>query len=108
MADSTDYSSDRGPTPISYTIPLAALEYILRMNDLGLIEGAIGDQKLNPDVDPIISALHNVLAGGEVQVTITRKGNPDIVRRLGAMLAEANAASNQINKSAGFYVTIMV
>lgn len=103
-----DYSFDAGPTPIQYTIPLAALKYMLRLNERGLIEGPIGDQHLSAEVDAIIRALHVVLAGGEVKIEITERGDPDLVRQLDTMLEDAHKASNEINAKAGYYVTIQV
>jgi hypothetical protein len=107
MAADTDYEFDRGPTPVSYMLPLATLEYMLRLNELGLIEGPLGDQRLSPDVEKIMWALHNLLAGGEVSVEIKRRGNPDIVRNLEARMAQGTKDANEINKKAGYYVTVL-
>ena len=106
MAD--DYDFKTGPTPIQYTIPLATLTYMMRLNERGLVEGPLGNQNLSPSVEPLVWALHHLLAGGEIKVEITRKGDPDVVRQLEKLVEEAHKASNEINEKAGYYVTLLI
>lgn len=58
------------------------VDYMQRLEALGLMEGIPGDQKINANVTVLFNALHHVLAGGEVKVTIEKEGNPAIVAEL--------------------------
>jgi hypothetical protein len=80
-------------------------EYIERLIDLGLVEGPLGKMDLNPNVKPLVDALHQVLAGGTVNVQVTTPGNPTVVAELQGILQEAGDDGNAINKAVGFYLT---
>jgi hypothetical protein len=101
------YSSD-DPTLVSYPLARSAYEYIMRMKDLGAIEGALGEMSLLPALQPIVEAIHIVLAGGSVDVKVTARANPDIVRELEEMLKKGSEDANYINKKSGYYVTVGV
>jgi len=99
------YSSD-DPTLVSYPLARSAYEYIMRMKDLGALEGALGDMSLLPALQPIVEAIHIVLAGGSVDVKVTARANPDIVRELDEMFQKGSEDANYINKKSGYYVTV--
>ena len=99
------YSSD-DPTLVSYPLARSAYEYIMRLKDLGAVEGALGQMSLLPALEPIMNAIHTVLAGGSVEVSVTQRGNPDIVRELEEMFKRGQSDANFINKKSGYYVTI--
>ena len=99
------YSSD-DPTLVSYPLARSAYEYIMRMKDLGALEGELGKMSLLPALKPIVEAIHVVLAGGSVEVTVTGRANPDILRELGEMFEKGSEDANYINKKSGYYVTI--
>ena len=101
------YSSD-DPTLVSYPLARSAYEYMMRMKDLGAVEGELGNMSLLPALKPILEAIHVVLAGGSVEVTVTSRANPDIVRELDQMFAKGSEDANYINKQSGYYVTIGV
>ncbi|MBZ4417468.1 hypothetical protein K8638_13295 [Myxococcus sp. RHST-1-4] len=69
------------------------------------MEGTVGALVLNPAIQPVLEALHHVLAGGEVEVRVVRAGNPDIVEELGRRAAQATQEANALNQAAGFYLT---
>ena len=96
-----------GPSTVSYTLTKSGYEYLMRMLNLGLVEGPIGDMKTPPEIVELVHAIHHVLAGGKAEVKITLKGNPDIVNELNAKLDNSAADSNAINKAAGYYVTLV-
>ena len=68
------YSSD-DPTLVSYPLARSAYEYIMRMKDLGALEGALGEMSLLPALQPIVEAIHVILAGGSVDVKVTARAN---------------------------------
>jgi len=79
---------------------------MMRLKELGAIEGALGNMSLLPTLAPLIDAIHTILAGGSVDVRVTQRGNPDIVHELERMLTQATADANFINEKSGYYVTI--
>jgi hypothetical protein len=99
------YSSD-DPTLVTYPLARSAYEYIMRMKDLGALEGELGNMSLLPALKPLIDAIHVVLAGGSVDVTVTSRANPDIVRELEQMFEKGTEDANYINKKSGYYVTL--
>jgi hypothetical protein len=99
-------SSYVGPRLVGYQLASESYEYMMRALDLGAFEGPIGDMKLTPQVKAILEAMHHVLAGGEVKIEVVHRGNPDIVNELNRRLAAGLDEANEINKKAGFYVTI--
>lgn len=99
------YPSHIGPTLVSYQLTQSAYEYLMRVIGLGAFEGPVGDMKLADDLQPVIEALHTVLAGGKVSVTVEGRGSPDIKRELDERLAQMGRDSNEINQKSGYYVT---
>lgn len=99
------YSSD-DPTLVSYPLARSAYEYMMRLKELGAVEGALGHMSLLPALEPIIAAIHTILAGGSVEVQVTQRGNPDIVHELEEMFQQGQADANFINEKSGYYVTI--
>lgn len=99
------YPSNLGPTLVSYALTQSSYEYLMRAIGLGVFEGPVGDMQLAKEVEPIVEALHTVLAGGSVKVEIERRGSPDIKRELDDRIAQARRDSNEINRKSGFYVT---
>jgi len=72
--------------------------YQMRLLQLGALEGALGNIAVNPDLKPVIEALHQVLAGGVVEIKIAQAGNLDIVTELNRRLERATAEANALNK----------
>jgi hypothetical protein len=99
------YSSD-DPTLVTYPLARSSYEYIMRLKELGAIEGALGSMTVMPELQPIVDAIHTVLAGGAVKIEVTQRPNPDIVRELNDMLAQGQKDANYINEKSGYYVTI--
>lgn len=94
-----------GPTLVSYPLTQAAYDYVMRVLSLGIYEGPIGDMQFAKDIEPVLEALHTVLSGGTVTVTIEHRGSPDIKRELDERMLQMGRDSNEINKKAGYYVT---
>ena len=94
-----------GPRLVSVPFALKLSEYLDRALELGALEGPLGEMDLTPDLFPLIDAIHHVLAGGEVDVDVKRKGNPDIVKQLAKLREEGRDDSNVINRESGYYAT---
>jgi len=79
-----------------------AYAYQMRLLQLGALEGALGNIAVNPDLKPVIEALHQVLAGGTVEIKIAQAGNLDIAAELNRRLERATAEANAINKKSEY------
>lgn len=99
------YSSD-DPTLVSYPLARSTYEYMMRLKELGAIEGALGQMSLLPELKPVIDAIHVILAGGEVSIDVKKRGNPDIIHELEEMFDRGQKDANFINEKSGYYVTV--
>ena len=102
------YSDHNGPTTVSYTVVSSMWAYIQRCIELGAIEGPIDDHDLEPQIRHIVRCAHHILAGGEVEMKIIRKGNPDIFNNLESRMDEVKQEVNAVNKAAGYYVAGLI
>ena len=98
------YENHQGPTTVNYTVTHSLYEYLVRCFGLGIIEGPIGAHDLAPALKTIVNAAHHYLAGGEVEIKVVRRGNPDIVNELDGRLVKVAKDANEINEAAGYYV----
>ena len=98
------YSPD-DPMLVTYPLARSAYEYMMRLKELGALEGDLGKMHLLPALKTLIDGIHIVLAGGAVDVTVTQRANPDIVRELNEMFERGSADANYINEKSGYYVT---
>jgi hypothetical protein len=83
-------------------------EYLERVRDLGAVEGHNGFVEINPTLQPVVEAMHHVLAGGEVEVRVVRNGQSDIFRELQHRAARATSETNALNQSSGTMVVTAV
>jgi len=95
-------SAVEAPAVVSQSVTLGALDYLRRLQQLGAIEGAVGEQSVCHELIPIVEALHHVLAGGEVEVKVKSQGNVKIVGELDALFCRTLRESNEINDAAGY------
>ncbi|MGZ3461285.1 MAG: hypothetical protein ACXU86_22575 [Archangium sp.] len=79
--------------------------YLMRLQELGAVEGPHAAQQLSPEVMPILQALHHVLAGGSVEVRVAEQGNPDIFNELNRRVEQVMREANTLNEAAGFCLT---
>lgn len=98
----------KDPMLVTYPAAVSMLEYILKAKELGAFAGTVGEMTVNPFLEPVLQALHEVLAGGQVEVKITQRGSPEIVAKLNEMATKATTDSNEINKRSGYYVTALL
>jgi hypothetical protein len=86
-----------GAKTVSAALPFtpAVEAYLRRVQALGVVEGSGDTLAFGPHVQPLLEALHHVLAGGEVEVRILGTGQAGIVEELraltGQVLTEAKA-----------------
>ncbi|WP_239014714.1 hypothetical protein [Archangium violaceum] len=99
------YNDIRGPRVVGLSVASSLNEYMMRIQELGAVEGPDGELELSPEVRPILEALHQVLSGGSVEVKVLHRGNPDIVNELNRRVQQVGQEANAINKAAGFYLT---
>ncbi|MFP2912679.1 hypothetical protein ACLESD_48250 [Pyxidicoccus sp. 3LFB2] len=102
------YTDIHGPSAVRVTLASGLEAYLVRVQQLGAVEGAEGSLALNPALQPVLAALHHVLAGGEVEVNVVRRGNPDIVAELEHRAAQATHEANTLHKAAGISLTATV
>jgi hypothetical protein len=101
-----DESGVSGPRLVGYNLSSQTYEYMMRLLDVGLLDGPLGHMKPNPRVAPLFDALHHVLAGGSVEVNVTSPGSPDVYNDLNRRAAAGIKEANEINEKSGYYVTI--
>ncbi len=101
-----EWNNVAGLRVVGHNLAQSTNDLLNRFEELGFTPNAEGDMQLNPDLQTAVDALFHVLAGGSVEVKITQRGNPDIVRELQGRLAQSQADSNAINKRVGFYLGV--
>lgn len=89
------------PHVINLTLTRSLGAYLLRAQELGVVEGTERALVLNPAIQPVLEALHHVLAGGEVAVRIVRGGNPDLVEELDRRAARALLDAHTLHAMTG-------
>jgi hypothetical protein len=97
----------KGARVVAQNLASTTSEFLMRLQELGATIGTDGTAVL-PELKPVIEGLFQVLAGGEVEVKVVHRGNPDIVRELEKRLADSTAEANQINKDLSFYLTATI
>ncbi len=83
----------------------ALYQYLNRLIELGIFEGPNGNMTINPAVQPLVDALHQVMAGGTVSVQVTTPGTAAVVAELAGLIQQGTDQANEINKKVGFYLT---
>ncbi len=96
------------PSTVNYQLGSKTYAYLQRVLQLGAAEGTLGDMKLSPELAPLVAAIHEILAGGHVEVEVVREGNLDIVEELDRRLDEGEREANAINERAGYSVALTV
>jgi hypothetical protein len=99
------YQANQGPSLVAYNLTASGYAYLMRLLQLGAIEGRLGAMDLHHDLKPVFDAMHAVLAGGTVEIKILHRGSPDIVNELRGLLEQTRRDGNEINEKAGYYLT---
>jgi hypothetical protein len=89
---------------IQLLLSSALNDYLERVRELGAVEGSNGGVELSPTLQPVLQALHHVLAGGEVTIEVTRQGLPDIFQDLQKRAGRAVQETHTLNPPLGVVV----
>ncbi|WP_224368597.1 hypothetical protein [Hyalangium versicolor] len=101
-----DGSEQHGIVQLSLSSALG--EYLERVRQLGAVEGVDGAIELSPSLQPVLEAMHHVLAGGEVEVRVVRDGQQDIFQELQRRATHATEQTNALNQGPGKVVVTAV
>jgi hypothetical protein len=71
--------------------------YIVQLEELGLLAGDPGDQQMTAETREVLSALHHVLAGGQVNIEVVSAGTASVVEDLDGQLDQAVLETNHLN-----------
>jgi hypothetical protein len=96
------------PRIVQLPVSSSLAEYLQRMQTLGAVQGTAGALELNPTLAPVLTALHHVLAGGEVEVHIARSGQSTLVQELQQRAERTLAETNALNQQAGIVGDVAV
>ena len=86
------------PQLVTRTTVASAKAYVIRLLQLGAVEGTTGDADINPQLQPMIEAIHHVLAGGKAEIKLVEAGEMQVVQELNRRLAEVTEETNTINR----------
>jgi len=89
---------------VQLAVASALAEYLHRVRMLGAVQGTLEGLELNPTIVPVLTALHHVLAGGEVEVRITRGGQAALVRELQERASRTLEETNVLNEEEPDYL----
>jgi hypothetical protein len=90
--------------PMGVNLSTSSDELLHRIWELGALEGPVGDQVVSHEVQPAVDMLLHILAGGEVNHQVIRKGAEDTVAELKALLEKVMAEINTSHKGRGHCV----
>lgn len=91
---------------VAYPMASSIYAYFGRLRELGAIVGELGEMELEPEIRKLVICIHHVLAGGEVTCDVTRKGSMDIFNDLEKRFEDGLREANDLNKAAGYYVSL--
>lgn len=100
-------NTDQKPALVPYDMTEPLRDYLYRANELGVAEGPMGGQELTPEILELVRAAHVVLSGGRVEVKIVDEGNATVRDELDERVLAAQAASNELARDRGAYVTTL-
>jgi hypothetical protein len=90
------------PQLVTRAMVASAQAYMIRLLQLGAMEGALGELDLNPSLKRLTEALHQVVAGGQVEVKLVEAGESHVVQELNSRLEQAIKDGNSMNGQAGY------
>ena len=103
-AVTTAYTSVTEPQLVTRETVASADSYMVRLLQLGAMEGALGEMNISPVLKPVLEAMHHVLTGGEVEFKLVAAGNPLLVQELNRRLEQATQELNVINQRSEYSV----
>lgn len=81
------------------------VEYLRRVQELGAFEGVGSTVELSPRLRPVLEALHHVLAGGEVSVSIAQSGQSVVFQDLHDRMERALQETRQLQTQSALVET---
>lgn len=90
--------------PMGVNLSTSSDELLRWIWELGALEGPVGEQVVSLEVQPAVDMLFHILAGGEVNHQVIRKGAEDTVADLKALLKKSMAEINASIKRRGHCV----
>jgi hypothetical protein len=100
------YTEVQEPQLVTRQTVASAKAYMVRLLQLGAMEGALGEMDINPLLKPMIEAMHHVLAGGRVEIKLLEAGEPQVVRELNRRLEQVTEETNTMNQQAGYVLLL--
>ena len=92
---------------VDYTVIASLLAYLDLLRDGGLFIGPVGNMDINPDVQTMLTASHQILAGGSIKTKPLVEGyNEDKVKAMQHELDKTGNGSSQLNLLTKYYVTL--
>ena len=87
----------------SIDVQKALFDYAALLEKRGVLEGTVGSKTVSKDVQPLFTALHQVLAGGTLSKAPVVDGSPDKqqIEELDGGLNEAVKQANIFEKENG-------
>jgi hypothetical protein len=104
MVTRAGHTEEKAPQLVKRETVASADSYMIRLLQLGAIEGALGEMDINPLLKPVIEAMHHVLTGGEVEIKVLTPGNALMVQELNHRLEQTTHDLNLINQRVGYSV----
>jgi hypothetical protein len=95
---SIGYAGEKELQLVTRTTVASAEGYMIRLLQLGVMEGALGEMEISPLLKPLLEAMHHVLAGGEVEIKLHATGNVLLVQELERRLEEVVHDFNVVNQ----------
>jgi hypothetical protein len=102
VQENTSYVEVKEPKLVECKVASGTYAYLIRILQLGALEGALGETDINLSLKPLIKAMHHVFAGGEIEIKIIQEGNLGIVKELDNRLEQGRGEANTLNKKAGY------
>ncbi len=101
-----NHSDIKCPRVARLTVASSLNEYRMRIQEVGAVEGPDGAPRISPEMMPVLETIHQVLAGGTVEVKVVHRSNPNVFNELNRRVEQVEREANTINKAVGFYLAV--
>ena len=91
--------------PVQISLAVESLVHLKAVLD-GVLLGASGNVSVNPNVRDLVNGVYHVLAGGSVQVNVTKQGDAAKFKALQDKEADSLKSSNAFNKGQPHPITV--
>jgi len=87
--------------PQNIAVTPSSRDYLEKFVDYALLEGEPGQLEVKGDAQIVLEALHHVLGGGTVSISIDTPGNATVVEELNTLLRSAKGECDRLPPDAG-------